>query len=105
MHGLMQEAELTLDRLLTHAARWHGQTPITSRSARGEITRTNYAAIARRARRVSNALRAAGIAKDDRVEFIEEMPTGPTGKIDKKKLRDKFGGTTFVRTPESREHS
>lgn len=67
MHGLMQEAELTLDRLLTHAARWHGQTPITSRSAQGQITRTNYAAIARRARRLSNALRAAGIAKDDRV--------------------------------------
>ena len=41
----------------------------------------------------------------DRVEFIEEMPTGPTGKIDKKKLRDKFGGMTFVQTPESREQS
>ncbi|AXE64103.1 medium-chain-fatty-acid--CoA ligase [Hyphomonas polymorpha PS728] len=67
MHGLMQEAELTLDRLLTHAARWHGQTPITSRSARGQISRTDYATLARRAQRVSNALRAAGIAKDDRV--------------------------------------
>ena len=67
MHGLMQEAELTLDRLLTHAARWHGQTPITSRSANGEIRHTDYATLAARAHQVSNALHAAGIGRDDRV--------------------------------------
>lgn len=67
MHGLMQDAELTLDRILTHAARWHGNTPVTSRSAGGNITRTDYATLAGRARRVSDALRAAGAVRDDRI--------------------------------------
>ena len=67
MHGLMQHAELTLDRLLTHAARWHGDTQIASRSAEGVTTHTDYATVTRRAHQVSNALRAAGIGKDDRV--------------------------------------
>ncbi|KCZ47950.1 long-chain fatty acid--CoA ligase [Hyphomonas pacifica] len=67
MHGLMQHAELTLDRLLTHAARWHGNTQIASRSADGVTTHTDYATVTRRAHQVSNALRAEGTNKDDRV--------------------------------------
>ncbi|MEQ3648762.1 long-chain fatty acid--CoA ligase [Hyphomonas sp.] len=67
MHGLMQEANLTLDRLLTHAARWHGDTHIASSSADGVTSHTDYATVTRRAHQVSNALRAAGIGRDDRV--------------------------------------
>ncbi|PKP82679.1 MAG: long-chain fatty acid--CoA ligase [Alphaproteobacteria bacterium HGW-Alphaproteobacteria-18] len=70
MQGLMQEAELTLDRLLTYASEWHGNTPIVSRAADGSICRTDYAGIALRAHRVSNALRAAGIGKGDRVATL-----------------------------------
>lgn len=32
----------------------------------------------------------------DQVEFVDELPVGPTGKIDKKKLRELYGGVTFV---------
>lgn len=70
MQGLMQEAELTLDRLLTYASRWHGDTPIVSRAGDGSLRRTDYAAIARRAHQVSNALRAAGIGQDDSVATL-----------------------------------
>ena len=67
MHGLMQDAQLTLDRLLTHAARWHGGTLVASRAADGAVTHTDYATVTRRAHQVSNALRSAGIKQGDRI--------------------------------------
>jgi len=41
----------------------------------------------------------------DRVEFIDDMPTGPTGKIDKKKLREQFGGVTFIQSADAPENN
>lgn len=63
----MQEAELTLDRLITHAARWHSATQIVSRGADGKIAYTDYAGVNARARKVSAALVAAGVARGDRI--------------------------------------
>jgi fatty-acyl-CoA synthase len=70
MRGLMQEWPLTLDKILDHAALWHGSREIVSREADGSVHRTTYAAAYRRAKQVSNALRASGIVVGDRVATL-----------------------------------
>ncbi|MCR5872734.1 long-chain-fatty-acid--CoA ligase [Phenylobacterium sp. J426] len=67
MQGLMQDIPLTLDRIIDHAARWHGGREIVSRDGQGQISRTTYAEVHARAKQVSNALKAEGIAPGDRV--------------------------------------
>jgi fatty-acyl-CoA synthase len=66
----MQETPLTLDRLIDHAARWHGQREIVSRTPQGEIVRTSYADVHRRAKQVSHALVEAGVQMGDRVATL-----------------------------------
>ncbi|CAN7226276.1 long-chain-fatty-acid--CoA ligase [Caulobacter sp. LjRoot300] len=67
MQGLMQHGALTVDKIIDHAAQWHGAREVVSRSVEGPIVRTTYAAIHERAKRVSNALLALGIKPGDRV--------------------------------------
>lgn len=67
MDGLMQGVQLTVDRIINHAAQWHGGREIVSRDAEGLVTRTDYGSVHADAKRVSNALRAAGIMPGDRV--------------------------------------
>ena len=67
MRGLMQDMPLTVDRLVDHAAKWHGTRAIVSRDADGRVTRTDYATLVSDAKRVSNALTKAGIRPGDRV--------------------------------------
>jgi fatty-acyl-CoA synthase len=67
MQGLMQHGALTLDKIIDHAARWHGGREVVSRSVEGPIVRTTYREIRERAKRVSNALLAMGIKPGDRV--------------------------------------
>jgi fatty-acyl-CoA synthase len=70
MQALMQQWSLTLDKLLEHAARWHGDREIVTRSVEGPITRTTYSEVHARARRVSNALKSVGIGAGDRVATL-----------------------------------
>src|SRR3546814_11755976 len=63
----MQNVPLTVDRIIDHAANWHGGREIVSRDAEGRVTRTTYADIRADAKRVSNALAAEGIQPGDRV--------------------------------------
>jgi fatty-acyl-CoA synthase len=67
MQALMQDWSLTLDKLLDHAARWHGDREIVTRSVEGPVTRTTYARLHTRAKQVSHALLEAGIGLGDRV--------------------------------------
>jgi fatty-acyl-CoA synthase len=67
MLGLMQDWPLTLDKVIDHAANWHPNREVVSRSIEGPIVRTTYAQIQRRAKQVSNALLNAGIRPGDRV--------------------------------------
>jgi fatty-acyl-CoA synthase len=67
MLGLMQDWPLTVDRIIDHAARWHGECEVVSRSVEGPIVRTTYAEIRARAKRVSNVLLGLGIKPGDRV--------------------------------------
>src|SRR5215469_16280646 len=70
MLGLMQNWPLTLDKLLDHAAEWHGGREIVSRSVEGPIVRTTYAQVRERAKRLSNALKALGVKSGDRVATL-----------------------------------
>jgi fatty-acyl-CoA synthase len=70
MHGLMQDWPLTVDKILDHAAAWHPDVEIVTRSVEGPIVRTTYAEVHRRARRLTNALKALGVEPGDRVATL-----------------------------------
>ncbi|MFM5953203.1 MAG: long-chain-fatty-acid--CoA ligase [Novosphingobium sp.] len=63
----MQDYPLTLDKILSHAANWSSEREVVTRLNDGRITRTTYAAIHDRAKRVSAALLDSGIRPGDRV--------------------------------------
>jgi fatty-acyl-CoA synthase len=67
MQGLMQDWPLTLDKVIDHAANWHADREVVTRSLEGPIVRTTYGAVRRRAKQVSNALLKHGIRPGDRV--------------------------------------
>jgi fatty-acyl-CoA synthase len=67
MLGLMQDWPLLVHKIIDHAALYHGDREVVSRSVEGPIHRTNYREIASRARRVAKALDKAGIKLGDRV--------------------------------------
>ena len=66
MLGLMQNWPLTVDRILDHAANWHGDREIVSRSVEGPIVRSTYGEVHARAKQLSNALKSLGIKPGDR---------------------------------------
>ena len=70
MLGAMQQWPLRIMRLIDHAEREHGQREIVSRWADGSTTRTDYAGIARDARRFARALERMGIQRGDRVATL-----------------------------------
>jgi fatty-acyl-CoA synthase len=70
MQGLMQDWPLTLDKLIDHAANWHGGREIVGRSVEGPIVRTTYAEIRRRAKKLSSALKNLGVRPGDRVATL-----------------------------------
>ncbi|GIU66874.1 hypothetical protein PsB1_1028 [Candidatus Phycosocius spiralis] len=70
MLGLMQNWPLTVDKIMDHAATNHGRREVVTRSVEGPIVRTTYSEIHARAKQVSNALLAEGIAHGDRVATL-----------------------------------
>ena len=70
MQGLMQDWPLTVDRIIDHAAGWHGAREIVTRSIEGPIQRVTYAEVRARAKQLSNALVAQGIGPGDRVATL-----------------------------------
>src|SRR6476646_11021891 len=67
MLGLMQDWPLLVHKIIDHAALYHGDREIVSRSVEGPIVRTNYREVGRRARRVADALDRAGFKAGDRI--------------------------------------
>ena len=67
MQGLMQDWPLTLDRIIQHAAKWHGEREVVSRRPDGSRDRTCYAEVEAAARRFSSALLSLGIGPGDRI--------------------------------------
>ena len=70
MQGLMQHSALTVDTILDHAKRWHGDREVVTRSVEGPIVRTTYGQIHDRAKRLSNALIGMGVRVGDRVATL-----------------------------------
>ena len=70
MLGEMQDYELRVTRLIDHAAREHGGREIVTRWADGRETRTDWAGIARDAKKLAQALERLGVKPGDRVATL-----------------------------------
>ncbi len=65
MKGLMQDWPLRVSTIIDHAARFHGDREIVTRTVEGPITRTTYKEVHLRARKVAQALARLGIKEGD----------------------------------------
>ncbi|TAG79109.1 MAG: long-chain fatty acid--CoA ligase, partial [Betaproteobacteria bacterium] len=70
MLGLMQSQPLLISNIIEFAALYHGDTEVVSRRVEGDIHRTNYAEVAKRARAVACALDASKLAQSARVATL-----------------------------------
>jgi fatty-acyl-CoA synthase len=70
LRGLMQDHPLLVSTLIEFADTCHGDTEIVSRRVEGDLHRTNWAAVARRARQVANRLDADGVPASARVATL-----------------------------------
>jgi fatty-acyl-CoA synthase len=70
MLGLMQDWPLLLHRIIDHAATFHGERKVVTRSVEGPIVETNYRAIRARALKVAQRLEKDGIRLGDRVATL-----------------------------------
>jgi fatty-acyl-CoA synthase len=68
--GTMQPFSLTVDKFLLHAAKWHPRGEIVTARGGGAVDRIGYADALIRARRISAALAARGVAASDRVATL-----------------------------------
>jgi fatty-acyl-CoA synthase len=70
MLGLMQDWPLLCHRIIDHAAIYHADRPVVSRSIEGPIHTTTYAEVRRRALKVAQRLEKDGIKLGDRVATL-----------------------------------
>ena len=70
MLGLMQDWPLLLHRIIDHAAIFHGDRKVITRSVEGPIVETNYQQIRTRALKVAQRLDKDGIKLGDRVATL-----------------------------------
>ncbi|MEP9359619.1 AMP-binding protein [Sphingomonas sp. KR3-1] len=63
--GTMQPYALTLDQFIDHAAKWHGAAEVVTGGIGGVTARVGYAGLRDRAKRLSGAFRALGLAAGD----------------------------------------
>jgi acyl-CoA synthetase (AMP-forming)/AMP-acid ligase II len=68
--GLMQQRPLLISTLIDYAAGYHADREIVSRDPEGAFHRSNYGAVAARAKRVANALQALGTNHGERVATL-----------------------------------
>ena len=68
--GLMQKKNLLISGLLRHAATHHGAVEIVSHLPGGEVRRSNWRTVERRARQLANALTGLGVQPGDRVASL-----------------------------------
>ncbi len=66
----MQSGRLTVDIFLDHAAAWHGDREVVSRSSAGQVHRSTYKALRHSAKQVSAALLARDIRPGDRIATL-----------------------------------
>lgn len=69
-HGEMQAFTLTLDKFLSHAARWHPDVEVVTAREGGNCERIGYAGMRQRSRRLSSVLAGLGIRMRDHVATL-----------------------------------
>ncbi len=67
MHNLMQTWPLRVTRILDHAARYHPNRRITTRTVEGPIAETSWSVIREKALHVSQALNRQGLGRGDTI--------------------------------------
>ncbi|MBO0735608.1 MAG: long-chain-fatty-acid--CoA ligase [Alphaproteobacteria bacterium] len=67
MHGLMSERPLLISAIIKHAAMYHRDREIVTRTAEGPIHRYTYGEAEHRSKRLAQALLRLGIGRGDRV--------------------------------------
>ena len=67
MLGLMQDWPLRVSNIIDHAAKYHANRPVTSRSVEGPITHSTWGQVHTRAIKVSQALVRLGIKPGDMI--------------------------------------
>jgi 3-(methylthio)propionyl---CoA ligase len=70
MNARMMHLPLTIASIIRHADRWHGGTEVVSRRVEGDVHRTTYGEIHRRARQLAKALGRLGVKEGDRVATL-----------------------------------
>lgn len=65
MKGLMQDWPLRVTTIIDHAARFHGDREIVTRTVEGPIARTTYKEVHLRSRKVAQALTKLGVKEGD----------------------------------------
>ncbi len=65
--SLMQDRQLLISGLLTHAARNHGDVPVVSHLPDGQVRRSNWREVSQRAKRLARALTVQGLQVGERV--------------------------------------
>ncbi len=68
--GEMQDFSLTLDKFLTHAAKWRPNDQVVTAREGGRIDRITYAELEARSRKVSAALAGLGVVQGERVATL-----------------------------------
>src|SRR5690606_39239985 len=68
--GSMQSFPLTLDRIIDHAAKWHGQAEVVTARPGRDNARIGYAGLRDRARKVSAVLAGFDVGVGDRVATL-----------------------------------
>ena len=70
MQGLMQQRALRISGLLEHAARFHPQVEVVSRTPDGELTLSNWLTVSQRSQRLAAALLRQGMASGARIATL-----------------------------------
>lgn len=70
MLSLMQDRPLLISSLIEHAARFHPDVEIVSRTCEGSTVRGNYRTLHKRVAQLANALKRLGIKPGDRVATL-----------------------------------
>jgi fatty-acyl-CoA synthase len=68
--GEMQPFDLTLDKFLEHAAKWHPRREVVTAREDGGVDRIGYAGLLTRSQRVSAVLAELGVGTGDRVATL-----------------------------------
>jgi acyl-CoA synthetase (AMP-forming)/AMP-acid ligase II len=79
----MMHRPLLVSGIIEHAAAQFGAVEAVSRETRGPLFRYTYAQC---------AARVANWWLPDEVLFLDSLPVGGTGKVQKSELRQRYGG-------------